>query len=379
MASGDAAVRIEVQFKAHRCLRTRSTWAHCQSCAATCPSGAIDFAREAKPGEPPAFNASRCLHCGACLSSCQHDAFVAKYFSESKATRRIAEQDPDVVRCFLPFGEIAALSSKAKCYQISTCLASLTPGTLFEIAFARPRILATSKCAGCYLGKRVLPQIALNVKTARLLLEEWGKQDNLLVTSAQGPLKGIPESDPPSQLNGASMPNAAANRVRRVFSHIARGEASPTTGKMDLPTIYQHESSWRNVIRSYWQTARPGQISGSAYLWPEHHVDAYACEGCGMCAQICPSASIRHFLGDGKFSYQFTPGTCVNCELCAVVCARKAIFKQSHPLKRPFDEVICFERAATTCPRCNGPIFEGEEVGGLCPTCAREFGIERNG
>ena len=138
MASGDAAVRIEVQFKAHRCLRTRSTWAHCQSCAATCPSGAIDFAREAKPGEPPAFNASRCLHCGACLSSCQHDAFVAKYFSESKATRRIAEQDPDVVRCFLPFGEIAALSSKAKCYQISTCLASLTPGTLFEIAFARP-------------------------------------------------------------------------------------------------------------------------------------------------------------------------------------------------------------------------------------------------
>lgn len=379
MASGDAAVRIDIQFKAHRCLRLRSTWSNCRTCAATCPSGAIELAREAKPGEPPIFNADRCLHCGACLSSCQHDAFVAKYFSESKATRRIAEQDPDVIRCFLPFGEIAALSSKAKCYQISTCLASLTPGTLFQIAFSRPRILATGKCANCRLGKSAAAQIAMNIRTARLLLEEWGKQGNLFVTNAQGPLRGLPEGDPPSQPGHDPMPvAAAANRARRVFGRIARSDSPPPVGKINLPAIHQHESSWRNAIRSYWQAARPDQISGHSYPWPDHHVDAYACEGCGMCAQMCPSASIRHFLGDGEFSYRFTPGTCVNCGLCVAVCARKAIFKQSRPLKRPFDEVICFDRAATTCPRCGGPIFEGEEIGGLCPACAREFGIERN-
>lgn len=57
-------------------------------------------------------------------------------------------------------------------------------------------------------------------------------------------------------------------------------------------------------------------------------VDASACVMCGVCAQACPTASIRCFEGDTRATLDFVEGHCVQCGLCARLCPEHTITLQ---------------------------------------------------
>lgn len=79
-----------------------------------------------------------------------------------------------------------------------------------------------------------------------------------------------------------------------------------------------------------------------AHLWQHLLRITEACIGCGICAMVCPSASIH--MEEGKAVY--LPGKCQTCLACAHACPQKAIgltIPEKNPLARYRNEHISLQ------------------------------------
>ena len=165
--------------------------------------------------------------------------------------------------------------------------------------------------------------------------------------------------------------------VRGLFRRLGDRVNAPYTLRtdLDIKSIKRHQTEWRRSIRELWESARPGEIEGDCFPWPELVVDKNRCIACGICMQMCPSGAIRHMLRGEMFSYRFTPGVCIDCGLCGAACRQHAITQSHAPTPTPFAEVACYTQSATTCIRCGGPALESSRVGEYCRNCALELGM----
>lgn len=398
MLNGDNPVKVEIVYERDRCIHEKSVMAECKLCSESCPNRAINTSKES---ESPHFDSSKCFHCGTCLASCPHMAFVATNFSDRKIVARVAAQKSLLLRCFVPYGEIENLTSEADSYKIGTCLAALTPGVLLEIALDKQCALATDHCAACSLFGTAGASLARNIKAAKGLLGDWCRADNLtestplfLADPAQGSgararVAGSPTDccsrestalrptgPPETDVQKAMSLNMKA-RVHRLFDKKTRQKRlmPPPQGSFYAKSTIQHDVAWRHALQKLWKTASSEQTSGACYKWPVHSVDSHACLLCGTCIRMCPTGALRHSFHNNTYTQFFTPGLCVDCRLCVVSCLHHAIARSHRTSSRPFDEVICCTENAAVCIRCGNPIPEDCRMEGYCRHCAIELRI----
>ena len=394
MLNGDNPVKVEIVYERDRCIHEKSVMATCTLCSQSCPNGAISTSEAA---ESPHYDASKCFHCGTCLASCPHMAFVATNFSDRKIVERVAAQDSLLLRCFVPYGEINYLAVTAYSYKIGACLAVLTPGVLFEIALDKQCTLATDHCEACPLLSTAGASLARNIKAAQSLLGDWHCAGNL-VESTPLFLSHVPQGSAALERGAGSQttkspctltePSETATQktvdfdarasIRRLFDKRSQQKRllSPSQGKFNTASIKQHDVLWRHALQKLWKAASCEQTDGACYEWPVHTVDSHACVLCGTCIRMCPTRALRHSFHGNVYTQYFTPGLCVDCRLCAVSCLHHAITRNYQTASKPFDEVASYREPATVCTRCNNPIPGSYHREGYCRQCAIELRIE---
>lgn len=367
MIGGDRSNRIAIAFEPDRCLHAKSAWADCSLCIDSCPGEAVRIREGARV---PSVDLDRCVHCGQCLAACPLEAFESPRFTERQLLRRIEPDAPVRLRCFLPYGELDALDSELETYQLGTCLAALSPGAMFSLAQFRSCELATDRCASCSLLPWVGQTMRCNVVSAYYMLCDWGSSGNLVETEPLFLPVGREEASSGSPC--APIASRAVDDVRssiRSLFHGRKKNAVASKALLPLRSKKKHVPLWRQRLQAEWEK-RDGAAS-CVCAWPVLEVDATLCRACGICMQLCPTGSIRHAMGDGTFSYSFVPGTCVNCGLCIASCSAGALSRDYRVFERPFDELVCFSKAAEPCPRCGMPVLDPRD-GALCPLCSSE-------
>ena len=372
MVSGDRSNKITITFKKDRCLYARSTWTSCSLCVDSCPSGAISMDGKKRL---PGVDLGRCMQCGQCLSACPLEAFESSSFSERQLLSRIEPEKDIRLHCFVPRGEYASLAAGVSTYQLGTCLAALTPGAFVELSLNRMCELSTDQCSQCALFSSLGQTLECNIGLAHYLLIDWGKEKNLKETTALF-LAQQEEVDHWNKVSVNEKPDtgitgsyAMRQSIRSLFHGRKR---KPQNGKRQLPlrAKSRHVPTWRIRLKSLWEEVSEERGSTSC-PWPELVVDENKCRACGICMQLCPTGSISHYLGEGLFTYSFTPGTCVNCGLCIVSCATEALSRDYGSFLHPFEEREESVRPALSCSRCGLPVLDGVE-GQRCYLCLSE-------
>lgn len=375
MASGDSSNRIAISFAADRCLHTRSTWAECSLCVDSCPGEAI---RTVERSGLPSVDLSRCMHCGQCLSACPLEAFESSSFTERQLLNRVDPKGPVRLRCFLPYGELEALGSSCRTYQLGTCLGALTSGVLFELSLARACELATDQCERCVVYQRAGRTMKRNVDVASRLLADWSRAANLGETRplllSEAPAVGALDGAVPKaadELRPSEEPDDANGVRSSIWSlfHGRRKNVDAAKNLLPLKSKRKHVPVWRQRLQVAWAKRQP--VSDGAFLWPALVVDGERCRACGMCMQLCPTGSLRHALDESRFVYSLVPGTCVDCGLCIASCACSALSRDYAVRRQPFEPVECFSQNAEPCARCGMPVL-ATQGGRLCYLCASE-------
>ncbi|SEO96564.1 4Fe-4S dicluster domain-containing protein [Denitrobacterium detoxificans] len=371
MAGGDRSVRISVAVDEGHCVHAHSVWAICARCVNACPGGAISLPQGAKA---PVVDEQRCVSCGQCLSACSLGAFSSPEFSERRLLERIEKEGSIRLRCFLPYGELESLAQDGGSYHVCTCLAALSPGVLYQMATERSCELVTDRCRECVLFAKVEAGMRRNFEDARALLSDCGRAHHLWESSPLFLPKRVNDSDS-NEVDDDATVCAPAPNVRAVFHSIfVSVRDNPPVKRKPLPlrALRKHVPEWRASLGEVWNMTSHVSHDG-AYLWPVHVVDRNRCRACGMCMQLCPTGTIAHGFGDGRFRYSFTPGNCAECGLCFMSCPVAAISRERATNAAPFDEVECFECEAEPCPRCGLPNFasRGEPV---CRLCQKRLG-----
>lgn len=382
--SGDRLNKVLVDLKQDRCLHTRSTWSSCSLCAESCPEGAI---RAAGEGKPPSVELTLCIQCGQCLSACPLEAFESSDFSERQLLSRIKSEGDIRLHCFLHQNECASLSVSLNTYQLSTCLAALTPGALFELSFQRVCELSTDSCQSCSLFSRVDSTLECNVIFASHLLSDWGRRTNLRETvplflaepqndtAPEGALglpskvaKEICETTPEVAHEETDAFAAIRGSVRSLF-HGTRRKENHSKAMLPLKAKERRIPSWQLRLKEYWSN-RPDTATDCC-PWPVLVVDEERCKACGICMQLCPTGSLLHTFDGETYSIGSQPATCVNCGLCIASCANGALSREYRQVSYPFNESVGSLRKALPCTRCKLPIVEGQGEE-FCSVCAAE-------
>ena len=358
MASGDRTNKIAIELHRERCLHVRSVKSHCSLCSDSCPGGAIKL----ESGEP-SLDSSHCMQCGQCLTACPLEVFESPTFTERQLVNRIDSDGSIAISCYLPYGQLESLSRGVRTYQLGACLASLSPGVLFELCLTRSCELLTDRCADCRLFKRLRPTFEANVLAAFRMLHGVRSAANLQESQPLF-LPRIDERQVETIISEASI----SSSIRALFCKNRTSNVLEGRAPLALRQKSKHVPLWRSRVRDLWFEHGFSASGACDFAWPELVVDHSRCRACGVCMQMCPTGSICHSLVDGQFVSSFTPGTCANCGLCLAVCPEGALHRQYRPFTHPFLATDTLTRPARRCARCGMPVLEN--LGdALCVPC----------
>ncbi len=322
-----------ITANADRCLRSRHQHSSCARCAQACPTSAITCDTELK------LDPEKCTGCGACAAVCPGGALVATSPTNAELLARInrqaAETGAVAFACQRHLKEHPADLERSITVE---CIARLDESLLVDAALSGASVvcLVDGSCSQC-------PQSSVRegafraVETSNRLLSAWNIAGSVEVGSSPPSwIRPIPVEEPPAsglsrrgfftalRGEGASVASAALPSI--IASVIAPDEKTQSTGKPTLSDLPRElPVKWYSLRRSLLRIAtKPVHPTLESTLWADVRFSAN-CNGCKICAELCPTEALISLECDGQTGVFFQPDKCNQCNLCRDICPRNCV------------------------------------------------------
>lgn len=315
-----------------RCLRKRHLHGSCQRCSSVCPSGAITCS------DGLVLHAEKCSGCGACTAVCPSGALSAKLPSNKElhllVARHVEHSGAVAFACETYLKAHSTGRQRAIAVQ---CIARCDEAILVDAVLcgaARVAILNTS-CTDC-AQKKLCAQVQQMVDTANRLLEYW-KYPPVIAIVQTIPEKIKPLPITAGEVTGMSRRNFLAAFKRKSESLVTQvlpeiifsadekrsEDNNEVANPMDEPKYLPEKwSLLLNSLKQLKNTSAPDKFQSS--LWGNIRI-ADSCNGCGACAEACPTEALIVHNQEGLWSIALDVSHCTQCGLCKDVCCCKSI------------------------------------------------------
>ncbi|WP_094605684.1 Ferredoxin-type protein NapF [Sporomusa silvacetica DSM 10669] len=313
-----------------RCLRKRHLHSSCLRCSSVCPSGAITCS------EGLALLAEKCTGCGACTSVCPSGALSAKLPSNKELRSLVAlHVEHSGAVAFACEAYLKAHPAERQRAIAVQCIARCEESILVDAVLrgATSVSILNASCADC-LQNKLCFLVQTMADTANRLLECW--QYPVVITLTQK----IPEKIKPlpiteSEANGMSRRaflTAFKRKSESLFTQVLPEMILGTVDKQPETELMNpmEESKylpdkWCSLVNSLKKLKNTANSTGfHSSLWGDIHI-ADSCNGCGACAEACPTAAIVIRNQDSLCSISLDTSRCTQCGLCKDICCCESI------------------------------------------------------
>lgn len=357
-----------IQQTTAQCVRTKNVHAACDRCAALCPTGAIRL-----DSGLPELTPEQCIKCGICLHTCPLGVFerpdgFQRLLSNAHGLREHQIVDIACVRHPAPQTTAPAVDGVV---QTKNCLAELGVSAwvgLLAVGVEQVRVRLDA-CADCPL--RVLyPSIEQGIAATRQLLSELDRAEAVVpVYAAEADWVERPlHHNTPARMSRrglfASLVNPEVAAQQQAINLIDEGDGSDQLSRERRRLL--------NVLRLLTE-ALPDlpeavRVDGAGFV---QLVVSDACNACGLCERVCPTAALHVTKTDDQFMVIFEAQRCLDCHLCVDYCEPRALEMYGAPsLRHVLDEahLLLHTGQLRQCTRCKTQ-FAGSADQALCPTC----------
>ena len=314
------------------CVHARSATSRCTACVDACPRGAwtVDW-REV------AFQPDACDGCGVCVPACPAGVL------ELAQPPRLR---PDGAGCACLVCERSADDGTLEADALRLpCVHGLSEARILQAhgRGLRRLELRTGDCGTCPRGG------------GQPLTQRLAALNRALLARGAAPVVLAGTED---AVRGVRPEDARRSFFRRFFERPGAALAEGAGGNAE------GSDRRRDALE---RLARLGPGPG---LWSVV-LDPARCNGCGVCATLCPELALGWLEGGGQAALRFDAARCTGCQLCVEVCDRDALRPAAVDEAWPGGPQHFFQ--VKPCRRCHAPIRRGataSEDADLCTICA---------
>ncbi len=351
------------------CINLRGRLEACDLCQRACHARAITLTLDEVTIDP-----ALCTGCGACVPACPAGAITHDRFEpEEMIATAVSGEGVARIACAQAGTQAGGQAAQVPCHRMLD--ARLMAALLAEGA-QRIEVLGTESCPGCP-GGDARPAL----KAAERTLNKWfGEAAPRLVLAGAGEglaTAGTAEARRAvarrSFLRGAfgalsepsgraSEPLAPSRAVPSFDAILAREDTGADTA--GRPIAYQQALATRRLRLPFGETAQVGATGRT--------IDE-ACNGCLVCAELCPTGALGAEISPGHRLVSFDPAICTNCTLCLKVCPMEAISARvlRGVAQATAGREVLFARDERICPECGGG-FDASTGAAICPSCEND-------
>ncbi len=274
------------QVDKKKCLHRRR-FLPCQTCAHTCPSGAIMF--EGSAGKTAPVFSDHCVSCGICAASCPARCITLPRVNWEEMFTQAAARTPLILGCSRS-GKFQGMEEPLP------CAGALTGEFIAALCLARqflPFAIDISGCAACM--PRATWSLFRSLRKARAMLAPKKLPITLLFQAEQ---------------------EAPCSR-REAFSYLGHRLHQLAEELLDRRTGYAESIHRALLLKTL------AQNPGVEVLLDSWEVND-ACRGCGRCQNLCPQKAWVVQRNPDAVMLSHDIVKCFGCKLCSAACPHGA-------------------------------------------------------
>jgi ferredoxin len=346
------------------CINLRGRLKACDLCQRACHAKAITLGLDEVSVDP-----ALCTACGACVPACPAGAISHDQFDPETMLAGAVEDGIARIGCAQ-----AGAPAAARVIPCHRMLDARLMAALAAEGAQRLELSGTENCPGCP-GGDARPAL----KLAKRTLAKWlGEATPVVVI----PNAGANAGDRPRRGTDVARTLARRRFLRGAFGTVKdRGEknwgetAVPDFDDMLAMSETGSDTAARPVPYQQALAARRARLpfgADSQVGATGRQIDD-ACNGCMVCADLCPTGALDGDVSPGYRLISFDPALCTNCTLCLKVCPMEAI--SARVLRGPdvvlAGRAVLFARQERVCTECGGN-FAADSAAAICPDCEND-------